>query len=140
VDQCRHQALDRGRTSRVPSNGKCSNCGGVGEERVRYQSGQTKVLVTGILPMASVLFFLPAGTTLEILHKACGDPSRYDERDMILRFLGCQVTERRMANVITLDARDQDWLQIEARIECVAQLVLDVEDPWRETMERWLTR
>lgn len=122
------------------TNGKCANCGGVGEERVRYQADRTEVLVTGILPQASLLFFLPAGTTLEMLHKPCGDPSRYDARDVILRFLDCQVIERRMVNVMTMESRNQDWLRIGVWIECNAQLLLDADDPWKETIEQWQRR
>lgn len=121
------------------TNGKCPNCGGVGEERISYVAEHTEVLVTGILPQSSVLFFLPAGCGLEILHKSCGDPSVYYQEDVILRFLQCQIVERRMVNVTTMESSNEDWLRIGVWLECVAQLILEADDPWKETVDRWLT-
>jgi len=106
------------------TNGKCPNCGGAGGERVHYRADKTQVLVSGILPAASRLFFLPTGSTMEILHKCCGRRDEYLEWAVIFRFLECEVQERRIGDVMSLDYGAQDYLRLNVKLECTAELVL----------------
>lgn len=105
------------------TDGKCPNCGGVGGETT-YGAGGTHVTLSGMLPQASVLFFLPGGCILEVLHKTCGPRASYHREETILRFRDCKVLDRWMQDVVINNPARTDALEIAVKIECVAELIL----------------
>ncbi len=100
----------------------CSGCGNIASPVSEHSLGRAVVMLEGLLPQATPIFYLPEGAELLLCHKCSGSRCDFDEREVIMRFLYCRQVTKYMPNVAALHPEQEDRLKLFVGVSCEVEL------------------
>ena len=97
----------------------CPGCGNPAPGKTIYSLGSAIATLSGPMPVASNIFHLPTGATIDILHRYCGPRDVYTECNVVMRLLNCRVIKRSMPNLCYVT---QELVRLYVSVECEVEL------------------
>ena len=105
-----------------PDAPKPEYLGAQGLESVLLSSKGCDIVLTGMMPKAWKLTNIPDGSWLEVHHSECGDPTKYDEKNMIMRFKEIKMTKAEFPSVIALDMKKEGIIEVYVSFRCKLEM------------------
>ena len=99
----------------------CSSCGNPAPGKTIHSLGNAIAKLSGPMPIASSIFYLPVGATIDILHRCRGVRDKYTESDIVIRLLDCNVIGRSLPD-LCITAGSEDYVRLYVSLKCEVEL------------------
>lgn len=87
-----------------------------------HSLGDAYIVLAGYLPVASDIFYLPDGSTIEVNYRCRGPRTVCDPETVIFRFLDCHIVGKWLTQVGVVSAGDVDRVMLCVKVQCEVEM------------------